>query len=176
MDNSSGSLEQTQPEGLQKKYVKVGIGQMAAAGRETVLKTTGLGSCVGVILYDGKGAAGMIHIMLPEVHTAVHGCVNRWKYADPAVDDLVAHLIDKGCCPGNLKAKIAGGAHMLSVKVRSRLIQIGERNVRAVKHRLSSHGIPVIAEDTGGRNGRSILFNVETSQMIIKTGGGELQL
>ncbi|WP_051254597.1 chemotaxis protein CheD [Halobacillus kuroshimensis] len=177
MDNSWTISGQSRVIHDQKKRIRIGIGQMAAAGTDALLTTTGLGSCVGVVLYNGKGMAGMIHIMLPEAQTALHGRVNRWKYADTAVDDLVDSLINKGCRPGSLKAKIAGGAHMFSVKDQSPRIRIGERNVSAVKSRLTEHLIPIIAEDTGGQVGRSILFNVETSEMNIKkAGGGELLL
>ena len=45
------------------KVVKVGIAQMDVAKAPETIRTSGLGSCVGVVLYDErKKIAGLIHI------------------------------------------------------------------------------------------------------------------
>lgn len=50
-----------------KKTIKVGIADLKVAKAPNILRTAGLGSCVGVILYDvNKKIAGMAHIMLPD--------------------------------------------------------------------------------------------------------------
>src|SRR5699024_12694553 len=51
----------------------------------------------------------------------------------------------------------------------SEMMRIGPRNVEAVKARLKHHSIPLIAENTGGNCGRTIEFNVETSELFIRT-------
>lgn len=48
-------------------------------------------------------------------------------------------------------------------------MRIGPRNVEAVKNELKRHGIPLVAEDTGGNSGRTIEFNPETSILHIRT-------
>ena len=48
------------------KNIKVGMADYKVASGEEVLITLGLGSCVGVVIYDSsKKIAGMAHIMLP---------------------------------------------------------------------------------------------------------------
>lgn len=46
-------------------------------------------------------------------------------------------------------AKIAGGATMFTFQGRNDMMQVGERNVQAVKKKLKEINIPILAEDTG---------------------------
>lgn len=48
-------------------------------------------------------------------------------------------------------------------------MRIGPRNVEAVKFELKRHGIPLVAENTGGNSGRTIEFNPATSILHIRT-------
>lgn len=48
-------------------------------------------------------------------------------------------------------------------------MRIGPRNVETVKHELKRHGVPLVAEDTGGNSGRTIEFNPATSILHIRT-------
>ena len=47
--------------------IKVGIADMKICQVPDKITTIGLGSCVGVAMYDGiTGIAGLLHIMLPD--------------------------------------------------------------------------------------------------------------
>ena len=49
------------------QVVKVGIAQMDVVKAPDTIRTSGLGSCGGVVLYDeSKQIAGLIHVMLPD--------------------------------------------------------------------------------------------------------------
>lgn len=66
--------------------VKIGIAEMEVVIAPNVIRTCGLGSCVGVVIYDaGKAVAGMAHVMLPHSSMARGGVINAAKYADTAV-------------------------------------------------------------------------------------------
>jgi chemotaxis protein CheD len=71
----------------------------------------------------------------------------------------------------NLVAKIAGGATMFAVSSRATSMNVGERNVEAVKKKLKELGIPILAEDTGLNFGRTVVFYPETGDYIIKAVG-----
>jgi len=45
---------------------------------------------------------------------------------------------------------------------------IGKRNVESAVSTLRRLGIPLVAQDTGGNKGRTIIFDVDTGQMTIK--------
>jgi chemotaxis protein CheD len=48
-------------------------------------------------------------------------------------------------------------------------IHIGKRNIDMAKKMLESLNIPIIAEDTGGHYGRSILLDTTCGKLRIKT-------
>lgn len=153
-----------------KEIIKVGIAEMNMVKTPSVIRTSGLGSCVGVVIYDhGKEIAGLAHVMLPDSSLAKAGMVNIAKYADTAVKDLAARLIQNGARAYSLKAKIAGGAQMFQFSTANDMMRIGPRNVEAVKAELAALRISIIAEDVGGSSGRTIEFNPQTGILQIRT-------
>ncbi|WP_163536818.1 chemotaxis protein CheD [Gracilibacillus sp. YIM 98692] len=154
-----------------KTMIKVGIADVKVAQSLSILKTAGLGSCVGIVLYDeDKELAGLAHIMLPDSKASKNN-KNVFKYADTAIDWLLEELLSKGSRRDALKAKMAGGAHMFSFKS-NELMKIGERNIKSVHSKLLDYQIPLLSEDVGGSKGRTIEFDIETSMLHIKTING----
>jgi chemotaxis protein CheD len=152
------------------KIAKVGIADMKMIQSPDLIRTSGLGSCVGVVIYDIiREIAGLAHIMLPDSSLAKSGPVNRAKYADTAVKELVGRLLIAGARQNSLKAKLAGGAQMFQFANGSDLMRIGPRNVEAVKKELGALRIPVISEDVGGSSGRTIEFNLKSGLLQIRT-------
>lgn len=150
--------------------VKVGIAQLDVATSPQTIRTSGLGSCVGVVIYDeAKQIAGLVHIMLPDSSLSRSGQLTVAKFADTGVPALIDAMKAKGASTFKLKAKIAGGAQMFKFTSNQDSMRIGPRNVDAVKAELRKHGIPVVAEDVGGSSGRTIEFNPQTSKLQIRT-------
>lgn len=150
--------------------VKVGIAQMDVVRVPKTIRTSGLGSCVGVVLYDETTQiAGMIHVMLPDSTLGKVDSLNVAKFADTGIDALIQLLKVEGVQPFRLKAKIAGGAQMFKFTSDKDSMRIGPRNVEAVKAQLRKNGISIVAEDTGGSSGRTIEFNPATYKLNIRT-------
>ncbi|MED3781245.1 chemotaxis protein CheD [Heyndrickxia sporothermodurans] len=151
--------------------VKVGIADMNIVTAPNTIRTTGLGSCVGVIVYDSsQPLAGLAHIMLPDSSIAKNSqSINKSKFADTAIIELKSRIIHAGGNPLKLKAKIAGGAEMFSFSAVNEVMRIGPRNVEAVKSALQNENIQLVAEDTGGNSGRTIEFNPETLILQVRT-------
>ncbi|MBM7692241.1 chemotaxis protein CheD [Peribacillus deserti] len=150
--------------------VKVGIADMDIVESPGSIRTSGLGSCVGVVIYDpNKEIAGLAHVMLPDSSLSKGKTINLAKYADTAVPGLLNLLLEAGAYPGFLKAKIAGGAQMFQFSSGNELLRIGPRNVQAVKQQLERLKIPIMSEDTGGNSGRTIEFNPKLGIMNIRT-------
>jgi len=150
--------------------IKVGMADLKVAHLTGVLKTIGLGSCVGLTLYDSKAmVAGMAHVMLPDSEIAREGTLNLAKYADTAIPELIVKMQAFGAVVGRLEAKLAGGAQMFAFSSDSDTMRIGPRNVESCKLMLKQYSIPVRAEDTGGNFGRTIEFNCETGVLIIRS-------
>ena len=95
------------------QVIKVGIAQMDIVKVPNTIRTSGLGSCVGVVLYDEtKHVAGLIHIMLPDSSLGRSETINIAKFADTGIEGLIDRLKAEGVQKFTLKAKIAGGAQM----------------------------------------------------------------
>ncbi len=153
------------------QVIKVGIAQMDVVKLPNTIRTSGLGSCVGVILYDeSKKIAGLIHVMLPDSSLGRAESINVAKFADSGIAAMIDLLKLEGVQKFKLKAKIAGGgAQMFQFTSDKDTMRIGPRNVEAVKNELKRQGIPLVAEDTGGNSGRTIEFNPATSILHIRT-------
>lgn len=151
------------------KLVNVGIADIQCTNEANAVFRTILGSCVGICLYDReRKIAGMAHIMLP---TQKDSESNFMKYADKAIPHLIASMIKLGATQQRLSAKIAGGASMFETSANSFMAEIGRSNIQMVKNILDYNNIPIIAEDTGGKKGRTIDLYVADGRLRIKTFG-----
>ncbi|MBR7794845.1 chemotaxis protein CheD [Agaribacter marinus] len=149
--------------------IKVGIGDLNVVTPPMKIRTSGLGSCVGVVIYDEtEKVSGLAHILLPNSQLARQKQYNAYKYADTAIPKLITKMIDCGANKHKLKAKIAGGAQMFQFASGSDMMRIGPRNVEAVLDKLKDCNIPVVAQDVGGNTGRTIEFDPETSKLKIR--------
>lgn len=132
------------------------------------LITVGLGSCIGVCVYDlHTQVGGMAHIMLPCSRENMKG--NPAKYADTCLEMMLGDLFKLGVNKLRLQAKMAGGAQMFSFAGKAPLLKIGERNAEAVQQELKKAKIPLLSYDVGGTYGRTINFDIQTGSLHIKT-------
>jgi len=149
--------------------IEVGMADMKMAVNPSVIVTRGLGSCLGVVLYDGlKKLAALAHPMLPKID---EGRVksNPYKFVDSAIAAMLEEFRKKGCQPFLLTAKIFGGAHMFSSIPIDSIFNIGMRNAEVAKEIFSANGIKLIAEDTGGNSGRTIFVDSATGKVAVRT-------
>ena len=158
------------------EIIKVGMADLNTCASPDGITTLGLGSCVGVVLYDSVlKICGMVHVMLPD-STAVRNNSNIAKFADTGIKELLRQLEIKGVSRMRLKAKIAGGAQMFAFESESEMLRIGDRNVEACKKILKELQIPIMAEDTGLNYGRTVTFYPETSDFEIKSVGKPIKV
>ena len=149
--------------------IEVGMADMKMALSPAVIVTRGLGSCLGVVLYDSmKKIAALAHPMLPKID---EGRVksNPYKFVDSAIAAMLEELKKKGCQPFFLHAKIFGGAHMFSSIPVESIFNIGARNAEVAKKIFSTNSIKLVAEDIGGNSGRTIFVDAATGQVAVKT-------
>lgn len=156
--------EQTQDASPER--IKVGIAEYEVTTDSADLTTSGLGSCIGVALYDtATGAAGLVHVMLPSSEEIEDG--NAAKFADSGTELLVEELRRVGANPDTLEAKIAGGSDMLDFSESGS--GIGVRNVEQVRETLEEHDIPIVGEDVGGDRGRSLRLEADSGDLVVKS-------
>lgn len=141
----------------------------AVAGH--VLVSLGLGSCIGLALLDKRAAvAGLAHVVLPaaEGRTGSPG-----KFADTAVEALIAELVGLGARRIALEAVLVGGASMFKLGGGSGM-EVGQRNDEAVRAELARLRIPVAATDTGGSRGRTI--RVTVGRVVTSRAAGDQEV
>ena len=151
--------------------IKVGMADLNICKAPDMITTLGLGSCIGIAVYDPvTKIGGLAHIMLPD-STQMRNNSNVAKFADTGLEELYRRMMKAGAARVGLKAKIAGGAQMFAFNANNDMLRVGDRNVEAVKKKLAQLGIPVIAQDTGKNFGRTIEFYPETGELLIRAVG-----
>jgi len=145
--------------------VNVKMAEMDVVTDGRSLKTI-LGSCVGIILCDPvRRVSGLAHVMLPNRHG---GDAATGKYADTAIPALLSRLTESGGRRGSLQAFLIGGAQMFPMG-NIRIASIGDQNVEAARRILAESKIPIVFQDTGGKAGRTVLFDNATGQVSVRT-------
>lgn len=141
-------------------------GQLAATAEPTVI-TTILGSCVAVCLSDlSSGIGGMNHFLLP-LWAGTNGPSSA-RFGKVAIEALIARLVALGCARDRLRAKVFGGACVLRGFQKPAGGHLGEKNSQVAFEELSRHGIPVLAQDIGGTNGRKLQFYTDLGTVGVK--------
>ena len=148
--------------------VIIGIGEHHTGSG--VMTSIGLGSCVGLILYDKEKSIGSFaHVMLPKSQGKPGE--RPGKFADTAVDILIEELEQAGSKRSALIAKLAGGASMFQHF--SGNLNIGERNIAALEELLAARKIPILKRDVGGTVGRTVTFYpIEKGKVVVKQADG----
>ncbi|GFI42595.1 chemoreceptor glutamine deamidase CheD [Lachnospiraceae bacterium] len=153
-----------------EKKISVGIADMKMTRQEGILITYALGSCIGVSFYDPMIKLGaLLHIMLPEKSGAKDG--NVFKFADTGIRETLRKLTAFGGSKSRMVCKIAGGAKMFEMKGSGGLGNIGERNSQNVKRILMAEGLRVTSEDVGANYARTMLLDVATGNVYVRSAG-----
>lgn len=156
--------------------IQVGIGEYKVCMEPGQLITIGLGSCVGVSLYDqNTRTGGLLHLMLPD-SSQFSNVTKPAKFADSGIPLLIFEMQKRGAFSKRLQAKLVGGAQMFSGRDDSVILNIGHRNVEKARAVLKDFGIKVIAEDVGGNKGRTMILDTTNGQVTIRMVGSNLRV
>jgi len=153
------------------RAVSVRVADLAAArGRETVIQTVGLGSCVAIVLYDrDTSVGGLAHVLLPSL-AQTRDRTNPAKVPETAVPALVAEMRRLGAGePSRWSARLVGGASMFGSLLATGGVNIGERNVASAREALAAAGLRLDAEDVGGDYGRSVYLDLTTGRVRVRS-------
>lgn len=154
---------------MTNECIKVGMADLKVTKAPNTLMTSGLGSCIGICLYDNVAKiGGLAHIMLPD-STQARANDNKAKFADSAIPILIDEMIKLGAVKIRITAKIAGGAQMFNFPGSTDVMRIGDRNAEAVKENLKKYGIKILAAETGGNYGRTIEMDIQLGKLYIRT-------
>lgn len=151
------------------ELIKVGMADYKVGRNPSNLISYGLGSCVGIAVYDPVAKiGGLAHIMLPD-STQARSSDNPAKFADTCLPLMLEDMVKQGAARGRLWAKIAGGAQMFTFANATDIMRVGERNSEAVRVILRKLDLKIVADDCGGNYGRTVELKLENGAFRIKT-------
>jgi len=148
--------------------IRVKVADYAVAAGGTI-STIGLGSCVAIVLYDAVArVGGLAHVLLPS-EAMSRDRSNPAKFPTTAVPLLIDEMRRLGADMERIRAKIVGGASMFGNLLPPGGVNIGERNIAAVRTVLAGARVPIDAEDTGSDYGRSVYLSVGDGRVEVRS-------
>ncbi|HEX2979680.1 MAG TPA: chemotaxis protein CheD [Anaerolineaceae bacterium] len=153
--------------------ISVGLGeQVISRDPEDILVAYGLGSCLGIGMYDPRNRiAGLVHAVLPEQLNG-DGALSP-KYVNTGIASLVNELVKSGADRYRLIIRIAGGANMLVTESLSKTFDIGTRNIASALQTMVQMNMRLTSQDVGGNVGRTVRLYVANGRMTVRTIGGQ---
>jgi chemotaxis protein CheD len=150
----------------QQRELIIGVGeQMISRDNSAVFALKRLTSAVVLVLRDKEsGLTGVSHVSLPG-KVSMAGDVDEestkpLQYADQAIPTLLNEMSAQVKSLNNLQASLIGGSQLFNFGGGASALNIGSRNVQAIKTQLAKEGIAVSREDTGGNRARNITVTV----------------
>ena len=148
---------------------RVGISEYRIASSPEELVTYGLGSCLGVTIYDPESKrGGLAHTLLPKPRPGMDTS-RKSKFVETAIRLMVEELVERGAALDCLEAKVFGGANMFESLQGEGGKSIGERNIDCARETLADLGIAITAEDVAGNFGRTLVFALATGKVTVKS-------
>jgi chemotaxis protein CheD len=149
------------------QLICVGMGELAiSAYPGNDIACLGLGSCIAICAFDNRLKIGaMAHVVLPD--SAGREAKNTAKYADLAIPLLTNELECAGSYMRDVQIILVGGASIFQPF--SKTMDIGKRNYEAVKMHLQKTKLPIVREDVGGTESRTIILNVKDGILRLRT-------
>ncbi len=142
---------------------------------EKTLITYALGSCIGVTVYDPVlHIGGMLHYMLPKPPRgeAPEGSkINM--YGATGIPLLFRKLYDLGAEKSRLIVCAAGAAEVIDD---SGTFTIGARNRTMMRKLFWKNDIVLAAEDTGGKQARTMSLRLSDGAVTIRSMGKDVTL
>lgn len=147
---------------LQKLFLNPG--ELAILEVPTAV-TTVLGSCISVTLHCPRLQLGTIcHAVLPRGQATEPG-----KYVDQSLRYMLDYFRQRQVAPRELVAKLFGGADMFTqLEARGRERTVGGQNVQVALEVLRLAGLQPRAMDSGGQEGRKIVFFSHSGDVYLK--------
>lgn len=158
--------------------LSIGIGEMCVSSRpDDEIVALGLGSCVAIVLYDQcTTTVGAIHAMLPTRKGLRDSDGERpGRYVDEGLEKLFEMMRVRAGHGTRLACALVGGAAMFEFTGPSTL-DIGKNNVKMSHELLKHFGIPILASDIGGNQGRSVMVAVGGAVVHVRTVGAQKPL
>lgn len=136
------------------------LGDFIVTKDPTNIACYGLGSCVGLFIYDRiNKISAAAHVVLSdelEKETTYN--------AKTAFEKLIEEIEKIGGNRNALRAKIVGGANLFNSGFKT-----GERNVNTLRKLILDHKIFLAGQDVGGNKSRTARFNTLNGDLSVSS-------
>ncbi|WP_421683094.1 chemotaxis protein CheD [Stutzerimonas urumqiensis] len=141
-------------------------GEYEFADENFCLRTT-LGSCVAIVLWHPqRRLGGMCHYMLPG-RTRRAGQALDGKYANEALELMIAEARKRGTRAEQYEVKLFGGGDMFPAQGKQ-LPSVAGRNINAVRALIEAHGLHIKSESLGGAGYRNVIFDIASGDVWVR--------
>jgi chemotaxis protein CheD len=144
----------------------------AYVGSGPAVVTTILGSCVSVTMRHAQsGISAMCHGVLPSCSNEkcrFESCIERFKFVECSIKRMLDKFDACGIHRSVIEVKVFGGSDMFGISSEKTRKTVGKQNVSAAQSLLESEGLKISSCDTGGTQGRKIVFFTETGEVFLK--------
>jgi chemotaxis protein CheD len=143
---------------------------LVVQNQNAILRTTPLGACLAVSIYDPVAkVAGILHSLLPDSGIDAARAVSRpGMFLDSGLAAMLMRARDLGAALENLTICVAGGARILD---ETTYFNIGHRNFEVLTKLLDQLGLRPKAQDVGGLSNRSMQLRAATGEVRLKISG-----
>lgn len=143
---------------------------------EEVIVTHGLGSCLGLAVYDSTArVGGILHVMMPSsTSNPAKAKSNPYMFVDTAVPRFFDELQSAGASRNRWAVKVAGGTRANGRA--SDHFQIGKKNYVMLRKVLWKGGVLIDAEDVGGSVARTMYLDIGTGRVWLTGADKEWEL
>lgn len=160
---------------MDQQLIQVRMSEFVASGdAATALRTTSLGSCVAIALYDNVARVGGVAHCLLDRQARFGADTAPGRCADTAVPALIDAMVNLGAKSERLTAWLAGGGNMFECP--NPIYDVGQWNLDAARETLARLGIAIAAEDVGGGVSRRLQLDVVSGfvRILRPTGATEV--
>ncbi|RMF93062.1 MAG: chemotaxis protein CheD [Candidatus Schekmanbacteria bacterium] len=153
----------------------VGLADMKiSSSKEDIIITHGLGSCLGITVYDPLAhIGGMLHVMLPFSNIDPERAKEKpFMFVDTGLPKLFISCYEMGASKDRLIVTVCGGANPLGMS-NNKVFNIGERNFAILQKLLDKNNVSLAACDIGGTQSRTMTLEIATGRVSLKINGYE---
>ena len=150
----------------------LGVGGMVF-GTAPAAVVTVLGSCVAITMYEPNRNIGAIcHAVLPQCDVAPKchlQCKQPGKYVECAIKVMLKQFDRRHISRQDIQVKIFGGADMFAQSDEIGCSNpVGSLNIETTHRVIKNAGLKIIADDTGGKSKKKIIFDLATGKVFVE--------
>jgi chemotaxis protein CheD len=147
-------------------------GEVILSDKAAIVSTV-LGSCISVTLFNQRLKIGAIcHNLLPickDKHLCSDNCPEAFRYVECTIGRMLKEFSSLGIAEREIEVKLFGGAAMFNLdRIANSAKNVGRQNIETALKILDEYSIKLAASDTGGSQGRKIIFYTHTGEVCLK--------